>query len=90
MFFIYKICLGGHDDDGSGLTIGAIFFIALAVIFFVYLLTFSALNKFKNGANGIEIVPHRRFWMSLPGLIRDGFKFTFYKITRRSAYNQYQ
>jgi hypothetical protein len=44
-------------------------------------------NKFKRQASGIEILPHRGFWMSLGGHSRDGVKFVYQKVTGKSGYN---
>lgn len=44
-------------------------------------------NKFKRQATGIDILPHRTFWKSLPGYSLDGAKFVYRKATGKSEYN---
>jgi len=65
--------------------------------FFVYLAAGIAINYKKNGKTGVDSIPNRAFWGSLPGLIKDGFIFTYYTIRRKagpggvtSAYSGYQ
>lgn len=47
--------------------------------------------RFKKGATGIEMIPNVEFWASLPGLVKDGIKFSFMntcgKCTNRSGYS---
>jgi hypothetical protein len=45
-----------------------------------------AFNKFKRQATGLDIVPHRIFWTSLPGYSLDGVIFVYRKVTGKSGY----
>ena len=65
--------------------------------FLVYIVAGIAINYKKDGRIGADSIPHRTFWRSLPGLIKDGFVFSYYTIRRRagpgsvtSAYSGYQ
>ncbi len=65
---------------------GSIFIIILVVLIIVYVVAFVIFNKFKRQATGIDMLPHRTFWISLPGLARDGGKFLVAKVTGKSGY----
>ncbi|CAF1445542.1 unnamed protein product, partial [Rotaria sordida] len=67
------VCWNGCKDKPSPdpnpqnrLSIGAIFIIALVALVTIYLVVFISFNKLKRQATGIEILPHRTFWVSLP------------------------
>ena len=53
------------------------------IIFFVplglYVIGFVAWN-YKQGMTGADMLPHREFWGSLPGLFKDGCTFLWSKI----------
>lgn len=43
-------------------------------------------NKLQRKATGVDIIPHRTFWVSIPGLAREGVRFTYNKLTRKTEY----
>jgi len=49
----------------------------VAVVYFVSGFAYKSLVK---GTRGIESIPHVDYWRDLPGLMADGFRFTFAKI----------
>lgn len=72
-------CCPGHKDDGGGdgaLSVGSI----MLIIFFVLLIAYFALGTVfqvtVRKASGHEKIPNYMLWSQLPGLIKDGFKFT--------------
>jgi len=73
---------------GGGLSPGSIMLIILACLVVIYLVAGILFNKFKRGLNGIEMVPNVEFWISIPGLVKDGVMFLVNKITRRGQYTQ--
>jgi len=68
----HPIACGG----GGGVSVGTILLILLLVGVIVYLVGFAAYNYKMRGARGLEIVPHRSFWMSLPEYVLDGMRFS--------------
>jgi len=68
---------------------GSVFVIILLVVIFVYVVGFVIFNKFKREATGLDIIPHRIFWISLFGYVRDGGKFTVEKVTGKSGYSSF-
>lgn len=75
----------GGDSSGEGLSIGTILCIAVLAVAVVYVISGMTFQKVKNQATGKEVIPNVTFWQTLPGLIKDGFAFTFGKC-RPSAY----
>jgi len=65
---------------GGGLSGGSIFLIIFFVTFPVYVAAGCIYKRQKMGTTGMESCPNVDFWRSLPGLIKDGFVFTFSKI----------
>jgi hypothetical protein len=65
------------EHNGMG---GTAFVVVVFVGGFLYVVGTVLYNKFKLGKTGKELAPHPEFWLSLPGLIKDGFIFTFTKI----------
>jgi len=89
-------CVGGGPSttggSGGGLSGGSIFLIIFFVAIFVYFAAGVAYMRFKNHAEGTEMIPNHDFWFSLPGLIKDGGKFLIGKIrgngSSGAAYSQ--
>ncbi|XP_048754180.2 uncharacterized protein LOC125665540 [Ostrea edulis] len=69
----------GSDDDG-GLGIGTILCIAVLAIAVTYLVAGTVFTMGVRKSRGKEAIPNVTFWTALPGLIKDGFKFTFQKV----------
>ncbi|CAF3349978.1 unnamed protein product [Rotaria socialis] len=79
-------CKGGHSGNSSnGLSGGTIFIIILLVAAVIYFIAFISFNKFKRQASGVDILPHRTFWVSLPGYSLGGVKFIVHKITGKET-----
>jgi hypothetical protein len=76
-------CTGGTvggGGSGGGLSGGSVFLIIFFVGGFLYLAVGCVYKRQKMGASGVESVPNVDFWRELPGLVGDGFKFTFAKL----------
>jgi len=72
-------CAGGGGGGGSsddGLSGGSVFMIILVVVVFVYIVGGCIFKTVKQGTSGIESCPNIEFWRDLPGLLKDGFRFT--------------
>jgi len=55
----------------------------LCLLFFIPFIIYFAAGAglmYRQGRRGTEMVPNNTFWFALPGLIKDGFKFTFSKL----------
>jgi len=75
----------GSDDDG-GLSGGSIFLIILLVVVVVYFVGGVVVNKFVRHTEGVaDTIPNAGFWGSIPGLVRDGFKFVIGKVRGTSG-----
>eukprot|EP01115_Flamella_aegyptia_P014930 TRINITY_DN8822_c0_g1_i2.p1 TRINITY_DN8822_c0_g1~~TRINITY_DN8822_c0_g1_i2.p1 ORF type:complete len:206 (+),score=58.06 TRINITY_DN8822_c0_g1_i2:390-1007(+) len=79
---------GGANGGKGGLSGGSILLIIVLCAAVVYLVGGVIFKKVRMHAEGVELIPNVEFWTSLPGLVRDGFKFVFNKVFRRgqSAY----
>jgi hypothetical protein len=64
----------GSSDEG--LSAGDGLLIAVSCLLAVYILGGVIINH-RAGATGWDLMPNRSFWSSLPGLIKDGFRFAF-------------
>ena len=53
--------------------------------FFVYIVAGMVVNYKKYDKTGVDSIPQRAFWASLPGLAKDGCTFTYYTIRRKAA-----
>lgn len=70
---------GGSDDDG-GLAGGWIFIIVLFSVTIVYFAAGFAFNKWYRKEEGIQNqIPQYDFWVSLPGLVKDGCVYSYRK-----------
>ena len=67
----------GSSGGAGGLSIGSILLIAVLVVVIVYLLAGVVVQSAVRKAEGRERIPNVSFWSLLPGLVRDGFRFTF-------------
>ena len=66
----------GPDEDG-GLSGGGVFVIILSVVLVVYVGGMVAFAYFKENKRGKDLIPHPDFWSSIPGLVKDGCKYTY-------------
>lgn len=71
----------------SGLSVGSILLIVLVCVIFGYLLVGVVVQTTVRKAQGKERIPNIQMWSAIPGLIRDGFQFTF-SGCRSSGYNE--
>jgi len=70
-------CKSSHKGALSG---GTIFLIILIVVIPVYVAVGCVYKRKRQGQTGMEACPNIEFWRDLPGLIKDGFSFTFRKL----------
>ncbi len=72
---------GGGDGKKGGLSGGSIFLIILVVVIPVYVFVGCIYKRQRMGTVGMaESCPNIDFWRTVPGLIGDGFKFTWAKL----------
>lgn len=84
-------CQGGQIiiDVEVSVSTGSILLIIFFSLLFVYFVAGSVINKYQRQRAGAEIVPNSSFWLALPGLVKDGFGFTFGKVRgKKSGYDQ--
>jgi hypothetical protein len=62
----------GAPVPAEGLSGGWIFIIVLSSVLVAYVGGGFAYNIYLNDLSGLEACPHLRFWVELPGLVRDG------------------
>jgi len=79
----------GHSapPPSGGLTGGGVFLIILSCCIIVYLGGGIAFNRFQKHETGVDMLPNLQFWLSLPGLIKDGAMFIVNKTCRRGGYS---
>ncbi len=77
-------CGGGNGNGGNGgsggISGGTVFLIILVVVIPVYVAVGCIYKRQKMGTSGMESCPNIDFWRDLPGLVGDGFKFTWSKL----------
>lgn len=71
---------GGGGGGSSKLSGGWVFIIILSVTIPLYVIIGCVFKAKQRGAEGMERCPNVEFWRELPGLVKDGFSFTFRKI----------
>ena len=67
----------------AALSGGSIFLLVLVCLTISYLLVGVLILRFVKHQQGIEMIPHRIFWMQVPRDALGGVRFTWAKITRR-------
>ncbi|CAF1588949.1 unnamed protein product [Rotaria sp. Silwood1] len=77
-------CWNGCKDSPkptkpNSLTTGTILIIILVAVVFLYLITFISYNRFRLQRSGIDLIPHRKFWIVLPGYAKDGIIFVYHR-----------
>lgn len=73
---------GGGGGGGSAISGGWIFIIILFSLVILYFVCGALWNRFKLDKRGIEIIPNHEFWLSLPGLVKDGHIYVFNLVCR--------
>jgi len=75
-------CPVGRAPD---LSIGSIMLIVFGSLVITYVIAGILWNKYKRGLTGLELVPQGEFWISIPGLVKDGVVFIINKIKNRGG-----
>jgi len=81
------ICSNSNNPPPSGsskqgLSGGSIFLILFFVGLFVYFVAGALVLKYKFMKEGLDIIPNRDLWASIPGLVKDGCLFTYAAIIK--------
>lgn len=63
------------STSSDSLTAGSVLLIVFFCLLAVYVLGGMVWN-YRAGATGTDLLPHASFWKSVPGLIKDGVRFT--------------
>lgn len=63
-------------EPSDNLSTGSVLVIIFVVFVSVYFVGGALALKFLRGAEGREMIPNYDFWVSLPGLVKEGFLFT--------------
>jgi len=82
----HKAACKGSGGSSGGLSGGSIFLIIILCVSVTYLVGGVIFNKVKNNAAGVEMIPNHGFWLGLPGLVADGFRFVIGKF-RGASYS---
>ncbi len=67
----------GAGGSGSGISGGLVFIIILIAFAFLYLTVFIILNRVRHQRTGLDLIPHRTFWVAVPGSAKDGVKYLY-------------
>ena len=67
---------GGGGGSGGG-TGGIVFIVLLLALLAVYFVGFGVFYRYRQDKSGADLIAHRTFWGSLPGLAKDGVVFVF-------------
>eukprot|EP00111_Clytia_hemisphaerica_P009524 TCONS_00027924-protein len=77
---------GGGSSGKNGISTGTILCIVLLVLIIVYMVSGILINKYVRKVEKGDEFPNKNFWKDFPGLIKDGFAFTYHQIRRKDAY----
>ncbi|CAF1110450.1 unnamed protein product [Didymodactylos carnosus] len=80
---------GPGPGKKKGLSGGAVVIIITICLLFVYIVGTISYNKFHLKQTGVELIPHRTFWIALPGYAKDGVVHS-YKTIRGGKGTGYQ
>jgi len=69
----------GGGDDGGGISGGWIFIIILICLVAVYLIGGVIYKRFRTEDRGLDLIPQKDFWFSLPFLVKDGHMYIWKK-----------
>jgi len=79
------VCGGGSSGGGGGLSGGSVFLIILVVVIPIYIAAGFVYKMKVKGTTGMESCPNIEFWREIPGLVKDGFRFTISKVRGASS-----
>jgi len=77
---------GGGGSSSGGISGGWIFIIILISVIPIYIGAGCLYGRTKKGLTGVEAAPHIEFWRGLPGLVRDGARYSW-NMTRSGCKN---
>jgi hypothetical protein len=77
---------GGGGGSSGGISGGSVFLIILFSIIPIYIAAGCLYGRTKKGLTGVEAAPHIEFWRGLPGLIKDGARYSW-NMTRSGCKN---
>jgi len=78
-----RIHNGGGSVGAGGMSTGTVMCIVLLVTIVVYIVGGILVNKYARKIEGSSLFPNHSFWTAFPGYVKDGFKFSFGKLTRK-------
>jgi len=73
---------GGDGDYDDGISGGWIFIIILLCIVVLYLVGGVIYKRVRTDERGLEMIPNKDFWFSLPGLIIEAHKYLWHKLQK--------
>ncbi|CAH1238356.1 M6PR [Branchiostoma lanceolatum] len=84
---------GPNPGPGPTITLSISVGSIMCIVFFptvcIYIVAGVLINKFAREREGRDVVPHLTFWSTLPGLIKDGFLFTWASMPcRKKGYTE--
>jgi len=77
---------GGNDNPGNGgggMSGAGIFFLIVGILVALYFIGGAFYNYKQYNARGLDLIPHRDFWLDLPYLIKDLFSHLMESISSR-------
>ena len=74
---------GGSSDANTGLTAGDEFLLVIFLVPFGYVVGGFMYLHYVKKEEGANRIPHRTFWTSIPGLVKDGCAFTWAQFNLR-------
>ncbi|XP_068084157.1 uncharacterized protein [Anabrus simplex] len=85
-----NLCMVADDvpDETSHLSTGSVLVIMFIVFSSLYFVGGALALKLLRGAEGREMIPNYDFWVSLPGLVKEGFLFTINGCQTPQAYDR--
>jgi len=70
---------GPNPTPTGGIGLGWILIIVGFTVFIIYWVAGILVLKFYKKNTGVDLIPNREFWSTLPGLVKDGVVWTFRK-----------
>jgi hypothetical protein len=75
----------GPPKGGGGVPVGTVILIIIVAVAFIYFVVFALYNRFRLQQTGLDIIPHRTFWVAVPVYAKDGVVFLFRKATGKGG-----